>query len=1033
MLSNKGRHDTTKLGPNAVQELKINQRRILIDSLEIGIPAPEQMIALGERQLPNGIKVGQLLNSKTLNYKKFTPHRDGLFCERIFGPVQSFVCACGKKKESVQSKSRQKDLVKTKLLPEVGEVEVTSSLKKEALFCPKCQVEYISKNVRRHRLGYIKLFAPVTHIWYLKGRPSYLSLFLGKRKKAITSLAYCNAYLVEQVYSHLETRNQAKDTAKSVSEGVTKFKQNQALSAITQTNNVKIWQNLNDRSEKKEDSKKVALGESVLSSIHKKYLQPSLANKTITKLRCASRKKKKVFVTGAEPFFSLLKQLFPEKSVKNLSFNEKNQTIKEQNVKINKVFNFHFNTEVAVTKQSFVETKTDFLLKQDVQRYDKKSTFLPEFLSLNKRYAGFIRPYLLTKRYKAVTKLASWLRLPPERSLGTINDRAEQSGYQDQKFSDKQTKANQSFALTSSSKVSAEKSTGKFLLSPYVRAQTSPFLPSFICSFHLRDCLISFLQSSPRTEDIPIPLYCQTPRRYPLRDVHKFLTEFRCTTTTNQAERLTSESIKKFTGLSKQAKPILNKKFVFQSYSFVCEANNKLLPNKALPSFKKSRRDVVVHKRRHANMFSRNKIDVFAYKISAKKHKIGGKDTPFARLLPIVENCSAYIRKPNVTAKIYNRSNTFTKLKVSTLAVNLEGVNQVSMKKADFSQKVIGNQRNKDIGRNGRYQQLKGLTKQSENLLMPIQFLARKTTISGMLLNTFIDMLLPDTAASILCWLPLLRDKDYSNFTPPALTKQNFVTTKLQNKVTLYNLYKRKTKLLQSRALVESFVTPFAINALFDKNSVKTKSNKETYTSYFGKTSTQNALVKANFLPMHYKRKRKDVFHSDLLNSQLIAAGSKFRDKAKLCKENVLFTNIDTYQTRLLYLVFGTLSQSQSTESYEGITKPKQSKALLPFYSAFTNNYYSPFIKREKKLSSSSEQSFPHSFDLFKPKLIAGLYSNQDRISQYRNIYLKIYSSHPCTLLAKQKSEKGVTFSPVLVSVLHERLVQMGILPFLFL
>ena len=476
----------------------------------------------------------------------------------------------------------------------------------------------------------------------------------------------------------------------------------------------------------------------------------------------------------------------------------------------------------------------------------------------------------------------------------------------------------------------------------------------------MRDCLISFLKSSPRTEDIPIPLYCQTPRRYPLRDVHKFLTEFRSTTTkkiASRAERLTSESIKEFTGLPFR----LNNEFRSQ----------------AKPVYSKK-----------------------------KKQKIDDKGTLSTRFLPIVESSSAYIQKPNVTAKLFTgtsfghrRSNTFTKLKVSTLALNLEGINQVSIKKTNFLQKVIENQRNKGIGENGRFRQVKGLTKQSENLLMPIQFLARKTTISGMLLNTFIDMFLPDTA-SILCWLSLSRKENDSNFTP------------LQNKVTLSNLLqKRITKTRASSFLYSFCAPPFTTNVLFDKNSVETKINKETDSYDFGKTSTNNALVKIKVLPLRYKKKHKDIFNSNLLNSQLITAGSKFRDKAKLCKKNLLFTNIDTYQKRLLYLVFGTLPQSQSIESYEDITKTKQSKALLPSgYSAFTNKYYFPFVKREKKLSSSSEQFFPHSVGLLKPKLIAGLYSNQNRVSQCQNVCFQIYSLNPCSFLVKQKSEKGVTF-----------------------
>jgi len=146
------------LSPRGKKELKINQRRILINSVEIGIPAPEQVFILGQRHTSNGKIVGRVRNSKTLNYKSFTPHRDGLFCERIFGPVQSYICACGKQGPLTTSKGTLK-------------------------FCPRCEVEYTDQRARRYRVGYIGLVSPVTHIWHLKGRPSYLSLFLGKRKK----------------------------------------------------------------------------------------------------------------------------------------------------------------------------------------------------------------------------------------------------------------------------------------------------------------------------------------------------------------------------------------------------------------------------------------------------------------------------------------------------------------------------------------------------------------------------------------------------------------------------------------------------------------------------------------------------------------------------------------------------------------------------------------------------------------------------------------------------------------------------------
>ena len=159
------------------RELKINQRRVLFNSVEVGITSPQQILRWGQRQLPNGSVVGEVKNSKTLNYKKFTPLRDGLFCERIFGPTTSWECACGKKRS----------------LPSIT-------------FCNFCEVEYKSKYTRRHQLGYIQLNSPVAHIWFLKARPSYLSLFLGKQKKTVFDLVYCNTYLFEQAFSNVNAR-----------------------------------------------------------------------------------------------------------------------------------------------------------------------------------------------------------------------------------------------------------------------------------------------------------------------------------------------------------------------------------------------------------------------------------------------------------------------------------------------------------------------------------------------------------------------------------------------------------------------------------------------------------------------------------------------------------------------------------------------------------------------------------------------------------------------------------------------------------
>ena len=132
-----------------------------------------------QRQLPNGkIISGQVLNPKTMNYQTLKPEKDGLFCERIFGPVHDSICACGR-----QPLRGQK-------------------------FCPRCEVEYISTRVRRYRLGYIQLITAAAHIWFLKGRPSYFSLFLNLPKKKIECLLYCTRNISRTIFPReLESLN----------------------------------------------------------------------------------------------------------------------------------------------------------------------------------------------------------------------------------------------------------------------------------------------------------------------------------------------------------------------------------------------------------------------------------------------------------------------------------------------------------------------------------------------------------------------------------------------------------------------------------------------------------------------------------------------------------------------------------------------------------------------------------------------------------------------------------------------------------
>jgi DNA-directed RNA polymerase beta' subunit len=132
--------------------------------LQIRLASSEQIRSWAERILPNGELVGQVTKPYTLHYKTHKPEKDGLFCERIFGPIKSGLCACGK----------------------------YQTIEKYPKFCEQCGVEFIESRVRRYRMGYIKLACSVTHVWYLKRLPSYIANLLAKPLKELESLVYCD-------------------------------------------------------------------------------------------------------------------------------------------------------------------------------------------------------------------------------------------------------------------------------------------------------------------------------------------------------------------------------------------------------------------------------------------------------------------------------------------------------------------------------------------------------------------------------------------------------------------------------------------------------------------------------------------------------------------------------------------------------------------------------------------------------------------------------------------------------------------------
>jgi len=129
------------------------------DRIRIGLASPEQIISWSS---------GEVKKPETINYRTLKPERDGLFCERIFGPTRDWECHCGKYK-----RVRYKGVV-----------------------CDRCGVEVTRSKVRRERLGHIRLAAPVSHIWYFKGIPSRMGLLLDMSPRALERVLYFVSYIV---------------------------------------------------------------------------------------------------------------------------------------------------------------------------------------------------------------------------------------------------------------------------------------------------------------------------------------------------------------------------------------------------------------------------------------------------------------------------------------------------------------------------------------------------------------------------------------------------------------------------------------------------------------------------------------------------------------------------------------------------------------------------------------------------------------------------------------------------------------------
>ena len=129
------------------------------DAIQIGMASPEMI-----RQW----SYGEVTKPETINYRTLKPERDGLYCERIFGPTKDWECHCGKYKK----------------------------IKFKGKICDRCGVEITKSNVRRERMGHIELACPVSHIWYFKGIPSRMGLLLDITPRILEKVLYFAAYIV---------------------------------------------------------------------------------------------------------------------------------------------------------------------------------------------------------------------------------------------------------------------------------------------------------------------------------------------------------------------------------------------------------------------------------------------------------------------------------------------------------------------------------------------------------------------------------------------------------------------------------------------------------------------------------------------------------------------------------------------------------------------------------------------------------------------------------------------------------------------
>ena len=140
---------------------KENKTKSNFSKISIGLASPEEILENSS---------GEVLKPETINYRTYKPERDGLFCERIFGPIKDYECHCGKYKR----------------------------IRFKGIVCDRCGVEVTEKKVRRERMGHIQLVVPVAHIWYFRSLPNKIGYLLGLPTKKLDSIIYYERYVVIQ-------------------------------------------------------------------------------------------------------------------------------------------------------------------------------------------------------------------------------------------------------------------------------------------------------------------------------------------------------------------------------------------------------------------------------------------------------------------------------------------------------------------------------------------------------------------------------------------------------------------------------------------------------------------------------------------------------------------------------------------------------------------------------------------------------------------------------------------------------------------